>query len=219
MCHTDMGPHHHPWRYVERMIRQTCADILFVTRENRTIVVHVVYVFLDPRRDWDLLRFIYRTEAGSVEHVRWCAPAVSASLQQFRSLVDDDSDSDHSPPDATLLYILELSAKEHTGSGGYRDCPFLDFLERVLQCPREASRVTFSTIHGAKGAEHDHVVLFQYNLIGTGWQDPHPGCHIQKKCNTLTSAGTQSSVHCPDAYPCTDAVYDVTIQPNPDPKP
>ena len=62
------------------------------------------------------------------------------------------------------MRILETAMQLDGAESDPRNSPFLQMVCAALE--EEHPHVTCSTIHGAKGTEAAHVVLFQFNLIG-----------------------------------------------------
>ena len=84
---------------------------------------------------------------GNVQKKRWPSPL-----------------HDHGPLDQTVLSILDTALQIDGPHSTVDTSAFLQFTHTALQTPMEDSNFTLATIHGSKGSEYDHVVLYQYIL-------------------------------------------------------
>jgi hypothetical protein len=139
-------------------------SILFMARTNRTILNFIRYIYGLPPDS--LLR---------TAKIRWAAPSLLNSLLSV--MADEEEsicnvlgraqeplDDARGPMDGVVLRILEAAADIDGENAVVNASPFAQFACQLLSTP--AGAVTMATIHAAKGAEHHHVFLDQYNLIG-----------------------------------------------------
>lgn len=130
-----------------------------------------------------LVGHLYRANAADAlpaDAVRWVAPSLAAQLRDAyaryggRSLSDATTGAadlaDDAPPlDLTVVRLLRLAERVEPWGTTLNASPFAAFARDLLERPTGPSvRLVLATIHGAKGAEYDHVILHQYNLLGDG---------------------------------------------------
>ena len=154
------------WGLLEQTVSAFPEDetVLFVTRNNRCILDLVKYLYFHPESPL--------CDRGAI---RWAAPAIcqqlqmaynsshSVSLEQFMAAPHDDV---HRPLEGAVLLIVSHAVEVEGGSVLVEASRFLAFVRMLLTEPNKKCALTLATIHGSKGAEHHHVILYQYNLIG-----------------------------------------------------
>jgi hypothetical protein len=108
------------------------------------------------------LRWISPFLAAHVDHLR--SPD-TATLRELHARAVDTTDAARGPIDPLVVRVIETAIRLEGADGCPETSPFLTFLCDGLL--RETAALTLSTIHSAKGCEFGHVILFQYNLLGT----------------------------------------------------
>ena len=158
----------HPWSVLEDALSPLPRDesVLFMARNNRCILELVSFLYLHPTSPICMQR-----------RIRWVAPGILSQLQTMLERPDVTleavkQNSEHPPVDGAVLHILATAAELDGRELSLVDSPFLSYVRDVLREDRTDGLVTLATIHSSKGAEHDHVFLYQYNLIGrSGFPD------------------------------------------------
>ena len=135
---------------------------MFITRCNATLL--------------EFVRYAYAVGVPRDLAVRWAAPSVAAQLREvltwpFETLdalrdAASAADVEHAPMDRTLVRLLQTAIALEGGCADVATSPFLRFVQSVLEQPVGPGQLVLATIHGAKGAECEHIVLHQYNLLG-----------------------------------------------------
>ena len=154
------------WKTLEKTVHWVPPEesVLFVARTNRHILNLVVHLYHQPADS--LLRG---------RGVRWAAPVIlnelNALMQRnttdcaIQTVIEDSHwDDSRSPLDGVLVLLLQTALQVDGQETELHDSSFLAFVTELLTVKQ--SNVTLATIHASKGAEHDHVVVYQYNLIG-----------------------------------------------------
>ena len=162
-----------PGRWAEELRRCVARagpdrTTMFVARSNATIL--------------EFVRHLLRGDGGGdPAGIRWAAPALAAQLTE---LLDDPAsaaydtllglrqaaetggttDDDRAPVDRAVLRLLDSAMQTDGPHAAPATSPFLTLVRSLLQ--RRSGQLVLATIHGAKGAEHDNVVVHQYNLLG-----------------------------------------------------
>jgi superfamily I DNA/RNA helicase len=159
------------WAMLEEAVKAFPSEesVLFITRNNRCIL--------------DLVKHLYQHPDSTLctrGSIRWAAPGIQAQLQlacdsgQSTSLAELVAtaqgciDDIHRPLEGAVFHILNSALDMEEGSVLVHSSHFLAFVRMLMTEPNKKCSLTLSTIHGSKGAEHDHVVLYQYNLLGGG---------------------------------------------------
>ena len=154
------------WNSLEVLLDKLPKDetVLFVARTNRGILNFVRYLY------GQLPSVLFGRE------IRWAAPSLLADLHAILEIVDPNQTVEEvmqhaqqgldgrGPMETAKLRVLETVAEMDGESTLLSSSPFLSFVIQLLSAP--PAIFTMATIHASKGAEHDHVFLDQYNLIG-----------------------------------------------------
>jgi hypothetical protein len=135
----------------------------------------------------DGLRWISPFLAAHVDQLR--APD-AATLRELHARAVDTTDATRGPIDPLVVRVVETAIRLEGADGCPATSPFLGFLCDGLL--RETAALTLSTIHSAKGCEFGHVILFQYNLLGTEGEPARGGRDADQDRNLLYIAVTRA---------------------------
>ena len=199
----------HPWSVLEDALSPLPRDesVLFMARNNRCILELVSFLYLHPNSPICMQR-----------RIRWVAPGILSQLQTMLerpdvSLEAVKQNSEHPPVDGAVLHILAMATELDGQELSLVDSPFLSFVRDVLREDRTDGLVTLATIHSSKGAEHDHVFLYQYNLIGrSGFPDDGQERNllyiaITRARQTLTFLMHHRTQHVPSVFLPSDIIH------------
>lgn len=94
----------------------------------------------------------------------------------------------------------------------YQESPFLQMALRTLNSSSEAAQLVLATIHGAKGSEYDHVVVHQYNLLGSDQRPDEQDRNmlyiaVTRALRSLTFLLTESTQHIPSPLLPLDLIH------------
>jgi hypothetical protein len=142
---------------------------LFTTRCNATVI--------------DILLYLHTLSPGCGLSIRWAAPTVASQLREvlewpghftLQSLHDtaaDPTTGDHAPVDRAVLRLLATAIQTEGPDSDAATSPFLAHALRALcPAPGTTAHLVLATIHSAKGAEYDHVVVHRSSVAHyTGW--------------------------------------------------
>ena len=181
--------------------------MLFMARNNRCILELVSFLYLHQNSPICMKR-----------RIRWVAPGILSQLQTILerpdvSLEAVKQNSEHPPVDGAVLHILAMATELDGQELSLVDSPFLSFVRDVLREDRTDGLVTLATIHSSKGAEHDHVFLYQYNLIGrSGFPDDGQERNllyiaITRARQTLTFLMHHRTQHVPSVFLPSDIIH------------